>query len=133
MSTATTGRFDHLPHHTQEGHFVQLYKDDGFLLEVLSRFVGGALTAGDGAVVIATKEHRAALDAKLSWRGLDTAKAAIQGRYVALDASETLSKITANGSIDVEKFNDVIGGVLAKIRNTIGENRHLAAFGEMVS
>jgi PAS domain S-box-containing protein len=133
MSTATTGRFDHLPHHTQEGHFVQLYKDDGFLLEVLSRFVGGALTAGDGAVVIATKEHRAALDAKLSWRGLDTTKAEIQGRYISLDASETLSKITVNGSIDVEQFNDVIGGVLAQIRNTIGENRHLAAFGEMVS
>ena len=39
------------PRHDQEGHIVQLYKDDGFLLDVLSRFVGGALAVSEGYLV----------------------------------------------------------------------------------
>lgn len=39
----------HTPSHTHDGHVVQLYGDDGFLVDVLSRFIGGALAAGDAA------------------------------------------------------------------------------------
>jgi PAS domain S-box-containing protein len=133
MSTATAGRFSHLPSHSHDGHFVQMYKDDGFLLDALSQFVGGALAIGDAALVIATNEHRAELDAKLSSRGLDATKPAIQGRYVSLDAAETLAKFTVNGWIDETRFNDVIGGVLSQVRDVVGKERHLAAFGEMVA
>ena len=44
-----------------DGHIVQLYTNDRFLVDVLSRFVGGALAVGDGAVVVATASHRQAL------------------------------------------------------------------------
>ena len=70
----------HTPSHTQDGHVVQLYADDGFLIDVLSRFVGGALAVGDAAVVIATRSHRTELERRLSANGVDTAKAALQGR-----------------------------------------------------
>jgi hypothetical protein len=43
-------------------HFVQFYETDGFLLNSLSGFIGAAINSGDGAIVLATKEHRDGLD-----------------------------------------------------------------------
>jgi PAS domain S-box-containing protein len=124
----------HTPSHDHDGHVVQLYTHDGFLIDVLSRFIGGALAAGDAAVVIATKSHRIELERRLSAHGLDTDKAAMQGRYVILDASETLPKFMVNGSVDETRFNDIIGGVLTQVRSAINnEERGVAVFGELVA
>jgi PAS domain S-box-containing protein len=113
---------------------VQLYTDDGFLIDVLSRFVGGALAVGDGALVVATKSHRVALEKRLSAHGLDAAKAILQGRFVVLDATETLSKFMVNGSVDDQRFNDIIGGVLTQVRSAVdGKERRIAVFGELVA
>jgi len=87
----------HTPSHDHDGHVVQLYTDDGFLIDVLSRFIGGALAVGDASLVIATKSHRAELERRLSAYGVDTAKAALQGRYLTLDATETLSSWRMGG------------------------------------
>ena len=73
-------------------HTVQFYTDGAFLIDELSRFIGSALVAGDAAVVIATKAHREGLAQGLQSRGLDIARAIEQGRYIALDAAETLAK-----------------------------------------
>ena len=124
----------HTPSHDHDGHVVQLYTDDGFLIDVLSRFIGGALAAGDAAVVIATKSHRIELERRLSAHGLDTAKAATQGRYVILDATETLPKFMVNGSVDETRFTDIMGGVLTQVRSAINnEERGVAVFGELVA
>jgi MEDS: MEthanogen/methylotroph, DcmR Sensory domain len=74
------------------GHSVQFYADDAFLLDGLSRFIGTALGAGDAAIVLATQAHREALERRLQARGLSTAKAMRQGRFIVLDAAETLQK-----------------------------------------
>jgi hypothetical protein len=34
----------------QESHVVQLYSDDGLLLDALSRFIAGAIAVGDAAI-----------------------------------------------------------------------------------
>ena len=73
-------------------HAVQFYSEDKSLLDELSRMIGTALGAGDGAIVIATKAHRDGLAQRLQALGLDTARAIEQGRYVVLDAAETLAK-----------------------------------------
>jgi PAS domain S-box-containing protein len=126
--------FAYTPSHEQEGHVVQLYTDDGFLIDVLSRFVGGALAVGDGAVVVATNSHRVALERRLSANGLDAAKAILQGRFVVLDATETLPKFMVNGSVDDQRFNDIIGGVLRQVRSAVdGKERRIAVFGELVA
>jgi hypothetical protein len=57
----------------QQTHVVQLYSDDGLLLDVLCRFIGGAVAVGDAGVVIATKAHHEGLTTRLKARGLDTA------------------------------------------------------------
>jgi MEDS: MEthanogen/methylotroph, DcmR Sensory domain len=79
------------PHHRE--HVVQFYIDDASLLDGLSRFIGIALAAGDGALVIATKAHRDGLTQRLKARGMDPARPAATGRFITLDAGETLSKV----------------------------------------
>ena len=124
----------HAPRHDHDGHVVQLYTDDGFLIDVLSRFIGGALAVGDAAVVLATASHRGELERRLSARGLDIAKASLQGRYVAVDAKETLTRLMVDGSVDETRFNDIIGGVLKRARTAIhGKDCRIAVFGELVA
>jgi signal transduction histidine kinase/ActR/RegA family two-component response regulator len=111
-------------------HFVQFYEADGFLLNSLSGFVGAAITSGDSALVVATKAHRDGLDELLTANGLDVTSARARGRYVSLDAAETLSKFMVDGLPEPLRFDDVMGEVLTSV--TDGRTR-LRAFGEMVA
>jgi PAS domain S-box-containing protein len=124
----------HTPGSAQDGHFVQLYTDDGFLLDVLSRFVGGAIAVGNGAVVIATQAHQDGLAQRLKARGVDTEKAIRQGRYVLLDANDTLLRFLVNGSVDETRFINTISDVLTQVRNA-GDDKdsRIAVFGELVA
>jgi PAS domain S-box-containing protein len=124
----------HTPGSDHDGHFVQLYTDDGFLLDVLSRFIGGAIAVGDGAVVIATQAHQDGLAHRLKARGVDTAKAISQGRYVLLDANETLPRFMVNGSVDETRFMNTISDVLTQVRNAADDkDSRVAVFGELVA
>jgi PAS domain S-box-containing protein len=124
----------HTPGSDQDGHFVQLYTDDGFLLDVLSRFIGGAIAVGDGAVVIATRAHQDGLAQRLKARGVDTAKAISQGRYVLLDANETLPRLMVDGSVDETRFMSTISDVLTQVRNAADDkDSRVAVFGELVA
>jgi PAS domain S-box-containing protein len=113
------------------GHVVQFYEDDGFLIDTMSRFAGGGLGAGDAVVVIATRRHREQLERQLRARGLDLATARDAGRYVPLDAAETLSQFMVGGQPDETLFDDVVGGVIARAAN--GKDSRVLAFGEMVA
>ncbi len=113
---------------------VQFYADDSFLLEGLSRFIGSALGAGDAGIVIATKAHRDELNRRLEALGLDTARSAAQGRFVSLDAQETLAKFMVDGWPDEARFSEVIGGVIQRVTAAAkGAQPRVAAFGEMVA
>lgn len=111
-------------------HFVQFYEADGFLLNSLSGFIGRAINSGNGAVVVATEAHRQGLDELLQASGIDTAAARARGCYVSVDAADTLSKFMVDGAPDSERFNEVIGGIIAGV--TDGRDR-VSAFGEMVA
>jgi signal transduction histidine kinase/ActR/RegA family two-component response regulator len=111
-------------------HFVQFYEADGFLLNSLSGFIGRAIHADDGAVVVATEAHRNGLDELLQANGLDVTTAKSRGQYVSLDAAETLSKFMVDGAPEPGRFNEFMGGVIASV--TDGRTR-ISAFGEMVS
>jgi len=122
------------PRPDRDRHFVQLYSDDARLLDGLSQFIGGAVAMGDGAVVIATKAHQDGLAQRLKARGMDTAKAIRQGRYVLLDAQETLTRLMLNDTVDEARFSNVLGDVLTRVGNaTDGKGSRVAVFGEMVA
>jgi PAS domain S-box-containing protein len=123
--------FPHTGHHA---HVVQFYSDDKFLLEELSQFIGTALRAGSSAVIIATRGHRDNLWQKLDGQGVDPAEAVANGRYIVLDAAETLARLMVGGEPDAARFSEVLGGALARAGSAArDENHRVVAFGEMVA
>ena len=115
-------------------HVVQLYGEDRFLIDELTQFISAALMGGSSAVVIATKAHEDSLAKKMKDQGLDLAGVIASGRYVALDAAETLTRIMVAGLPDTSRFSEVVGGVLARAASAaVDQNRRVVAFGEMVS
>lgn len=125
------------------GHVVQFYSEDKSLIETLGRFIGSALEAGDAAIVVATKTHRDGLAQQLESRGLNVASAIEEGRYVPLDAAETMAAIMVDGWPDESRFANHIGGVLARARSAAENAKQsrtsliieprVVVFGEMVA
>jgi PAS domain S-box-containing protein len=111
-------------------HFVQFYESDEFLIDSVSGFVGAALSAGNSSVVIATADHRRALQQKLAACGVDLAEAAAAGRWVEFDAAETLAKFMVNGAPDPSRLAKAVGSTIARLAQ---DGRRIHAFGEMVA
>ena len=111
-------------------HFVQFYDADSFLLDSLAGYAGAALAAGDACVVIATPGHREGLEARLRAGGHDLEGALASGRYVALDAAETLSELLDEGMPEPGRFAEVVGGV---VERAAARGRRVRAYGEMVA
>jgi DNA-binding NarL/FixJ family response regulator len=71
-------------------HEVAFYSDDLQLLDDVTRFIGVALKAGNAAIVVATESHRNNLLPRLQAFGLNIGTVIQEGRYIAVDAAETL-------------------------------------------
>jgi PAS domain S-box-containing protein len=120
--------------HEDRGHVVQFYAEEASLLDAMGRFVGTALWAGDAAIVIATKIHRDGLLQRLRARDLDLETAVEDGRYVALDAAKTLSKVLVDGWPSAARLEEIIGEFVRQARASAGgDHLRVIAFGEMVA
>ena len=114
----------------ERDHIVQFYESDEFLTEDVAEFVGGALRHGGVGIVIATAEHRAAVEARLRGAGIDGKGAAREGRYIALDAAATLNSFMVDGAPDPARFRQVVGSLVTR---ACADGRPVRAFGEMVA
>jgi signal transduction histidine kinase len=129
--------------HDSHGHVVQFYSEDRSLIETLGQFIGSALEAGDAAIVVATEAHRHGLAEELKARGIDAPSAIEQGRYVSLDAVETMAQTMLDGWPDETRFADHLGRVISRARLAAEKARRsngpliieprVVAFGEMVA
>lgn len=112
-------------------HEAGFYSDDASLLDGFTQFIGAALKAGNAAVVVATQSHRDRLLPSLQAHGLDVFAAVEQGRYIPLDAAETLSTFMVNDLPDPSKFLKVAGDLIVEAAKTVKvENARVAACGE---
>src|ERR1700751_3434902 len=119
---------------SQAAHSVQFYFNDSVLVDELARFVGTALVCGDAAIVIATGPHREALARELKARDLNTTRALAEGRFICLDAAQTLLRIMRDQMPDPGLFSEIVGGLIARTRAaTKSEHSGLVIFGEMVA
>ncbi|HZU42715.1 MAG TPA: MEDS domain-containing protein [Terriglobales bacterium] len=123
-----------IPHISRQvcSHAVQFYDDDAFLVATVARHIIPALSADGAAVVIATKSHRDAVDDELALRGLDLRSRKLQGRYLSLDAEETLREFMVEGWPDEALFKATVGGLVSRALAIAGSMR-LPCFGEMVA
>jgi len=111
-------------------HSVQMYENDKVFLNTLESFAGAGLIAGDSIIIIATAEHLAALEARLTNQGFNMNFLVSSSRYIGLDAEETLAKFMVNGQVDETLFLKCITGVIHQAQKNNGTVR---AFGEMVA
>jgi hypothetical protein len=112
-------------------HEAQFYSDDASLLTSFSYFIGAALTAGNAVIVAATESHRHSLLPKLQGLGLDMAAAIGLGRYISLDAADTLSTFMVNDLPDPVRFFKVVGDLMVSMaRAAKGEHPRVAVCGE---
>jgi hypothetical protein len=113
-------------------HFLQFYSEDSFLIKNLAYLVPKALESGESVVLVATPSHLNSLEEKLSASALDLNGARSAGRYVTLDAAQTLSQFMVDGGPDPVRFDQAVGAVMREASRTSG-NGFVFAFGEMVA
>ena len=112
------------------GHVCQLYGGEDELLDTLTGFVGGGLWTGEGVVVIATRRHTTALEARLRESGLDLAHFRSDDRFVSLSAEQTLDRISIDGMPTWERLEAVADEAMARAGRG---GRKVRAYGEMVN
>lgn len=115
-------------------HNVHFYESDQLFLDSLTEFVSGALGAGGACVILATESHLQQLQECLRAAGVDLSLAAETGRYIALEAEQTLSVFMRDGWPDRDLFIETIEPVLMRARSRLlSADSCIVAFGEMVS
>lgn len=126
-STVPTSSWEEM--HARE-HFVQFYENDAALLQAVSGYALKGLTQGSAAIIVATQRHLEYLERQWADMGVDVETARVQGRYVPLEARETLERLLLNGWPQAKRFADVIEPV---VRKAAKHFQRVVAFGEMVA
>lgn len=111
-------------------HVAQFHSDNKTLTDRICEFFATGAESGDALIVIATPDHRSAIEACLAQRGIDVLALAAMGRYSAHDAGEMLSRLLVARKPSPLLFGEVVGGAITRLRPESGRVR---AFGEMVS
>jgi MEDS: MEthanogen/methylotroph, DcmR Sensory domain len=109
-------------------HLVQFYDEDAALIATLAEYIGFGLATDRNCLVIATKDHRDALEVRLRDAGLDLSTAQAVGQYVVVDAADTLARIEVGAGADPQRFMEVVGSLFGRLR----PGRPTRVFGEMV-
>jgi excisionase family DNA binding protein len=110
-------------------HVVQFYEQNGSLLQDVAELIGRSLREGGAGIVVATPEHLEALAARLRRDEIDLVQAELEGRFVALDAAETLAAFMGGGMPSADRFAAVMGPLVARAAEG---GRRVRVFGEMV-
>jgi signal transduction histidine kinase len=112
-------------------HVVQFYDSETYLAAAVSDYLAGGLRAGQPVLAITTEEHRDAFTIRLKAKGFDVEKSRQSGHLIMLDARETLSSFMSGSVPDAQRFQRVLGDVLA--RSVCGTSHSVTrAYGEMV-
>jgi hypothetical protein len=112
-------------------HEVQFYPDETSFLDGFSQFIGASLKAANAAIVVATESHRDSLLIRLQTLGLDIAAAIEDGRYISLDAADTVSTCMVNGLPDPVRFTKITSELIVRAAKAAkGQQRRVVACGE---
>jgi len=116
-------------HGATGGHAVLFYRDGAELTGQVCAFLLEATSAGGTAVVIATREHRDAIAGALARAGADVAAHRAAGRYVELDAAETMDRLMVGDRPSAASFWQVVSPPISRAAT----GAPLRIFGEAVA
>ena len=121
-----------LDRRTAHSHEVAFYADDTSVVNGYARFVGSSLAAGNAVIAVLTEAHMGSLLLKLEADGLDVLAAVEQGRFIPLDAADTLSKLMVDDMPDPARCTKVFGAVIEQATKGVKDaNARVKACGEM--
>jgi len=111
-------------------HVVGFHEIEAFLVDSVRDFLAPGLHAGAAAIVVATASHREMFDRELRAAGIDLPAAPRCGRYIALDASDAMSRFMVESMPDGARFEAAMGTLVAQAAQGAREVR---IYGEMVT
>jgi len=111
-------------------HEVAFYADDDGLEAGFARTSRAVLNVEGTVMVIATEAHRANIYRRLQRDGVALESEIRMGKYVQLDAAETLSKIMVGGLPNPLQCAQLVSEVISKTTGSVGDGRRLAFCGE---
>jgi DNA-binding NarL/FixJ family response regulator len=112
-------------------HEVEFYSDDAGFVDGFAHLTEAALEAGNPVVLVATEPHRTAILQRLRRDSIDVDGVLKQGRYIPLDAGETLSKIMVADLPDPVRCARLVGDlILGAAQGAKGEHPRVAICGE---
>lgn len=117
---------------TRQGHLVQFYDPASESVATnLTRYLHEGLSRGEGALVIASRNHVREFRRTLEELGTNVDSAERRDRLVFLDALDTLSTVLVDDEPDRDRFEPVIRAAMARVRAAVPFAR-LRAYTEMV-
>jgi hypothetical protein len=115
-------------------HSVHFYDEHSALISRLCGIVTSGLRSGNAVLVVATATHRQQLVKELESAGVEVRKVAREGRFIMLDAKETLTGFMVNGKPDRDLFMSTVGNLLTQAKKAArSQDKGLTVFGEMVA
>ena len=111
-----------------------MYGSDSELIYRLGAIMIAALASGNAALIVSTEAHRNQVTELLDKEWVNWRSAQENGRFLMLDARETLDLFMVNGLPDPKRFRTSVGELISSCRLTASsQNRGLTVFGEMVA
>jgi DNA-binding NarL/FixJ family response regulator len=105
---------------TTYSHEVAFYADDDSIVDGYACFIESSLKGGNAVIVVVTESHRASLLRKLEADGVDVAATIEKGRYIPLDAADTLSSLMVNDVPDPIRCTKLVGDVVIGAAKGVG-------------
>lgn len=118
-----------LPATGPSSHTMQFYDAADQLAASVAGFLAPAVLAGEGAVVVATRDHWERIETRLAAAGCDPDHARDRGDLELLDARATLDRLLVGGVVLESRFAEEVGPLLAGAERS---GRRLRLYGEMV-
>jgi CheY-like chemotaxis protein len=110
-------------------HSMQFYHSDLELAADVARLLAPAVSNGNSALVVATREHRELFEDELDRVGCDPALARTRGSLQFFDARTTLDSFLVGGRVIESRFTEVVAPMVLDAERS---SRRVRAYGEMV-
>jgi CheY-like chemotaxis protein len=118
----------------EQMHVVQFYADDNFWRNNVGEFLGATVSEGKSVIVCATPPHVAAVHQSMQAHDIDVQQLEKVGRFITLDAADTLLKFMNSDLPDQRKFESLLGPVIRHAEAAaVAKNGRVTIIGEMVA
>jgi CheY-like chemotaxis protein len=118
----------------EQTHVVQFYTDDNFWRDNVGEFLCATVSEGKSVIVCATPPHVAAVHHRMRAHNIDVQQLEKVGRFIVLDAADTLLKFMSSDLPDQRKFEWLLGPMIRHAEAAaVATNSRVTIIGEMVA